>query len=100
MSDDVQLLPRGGELLYTFDFSADIPASSPAVSISSIDYTVPAELTQFADSDSLSAYKGTAGFRWHATDGKHGMTLLVKCVATLSNTEKVPKYLTIRLSGS
>jgi hypothetical protein len=90
----------GGELLYTFDFSEQIPASSPQVSISAIDYTIPSELTSIADTDDLANYKGTLGLKPHATNGKHGQTLLVKAVASLSNSEKVPLYLTIRISGS
>jgi hypothetical protein len=94
---DLQLLPLGGELLYTFDFTLEVPS---LVTVTGIDYTVPSELTQFADNDDLANKKGTIGLRAHATNGKHGQTAQVKAVATLSNTEKVPKYLAIRLTGS
>lgn len=90
---DLQLLPLNGELLYTFDFSAEVPSGT---TVTQIDYVVPAQLTQFADSDDLANKKGTAGFRVGAS-GKHGMTLQVEAKATLSNSEKVPKYLTIRI---
>lgn len=90
---DVQLLPLNGELLYTFDFSADVPDQA---TVSQIDYVVPSQLTQFVDSDNLGAAKGTAGLKVHSS-GKHGMTLQVECKATLSNQEKVVKYLTIRI---
>lgn len=94
---DLQLLALGGELLYTFDFALEV---TDPVTVTGIDYTVPSELTQFADSDDLPNKKGTIGLRPHATNGKHGQTVQVKAVATLSNSEKVPKFMTVRISGS
>jgi len=96
LSGDLQLLPINGELLYTFDFTADVPED---VTVDAIDYVVPAQLTQYVDVDDLANFKGTAGFKC-SVSGKHGMIVQVECKATLSNSEKVPKYLTIRLSGS
>lgn len=90
---DLQLLPINGELLYTFDWSPDVTGS---VTVTAIDYVVPAQLVQFADSDDLVNKKGTIGLRKGAT-GAHGQTLQVEGKATLSNGEKVPKYVTIRI---
>lgn len=92
----LQLLPINGELLYTFDFSAEVP---DAVTVDSIDYTLPSQLESFADVDALASKKGTIGLRATAT-GTHGMTLQVEATANLSNSEKVVQYLTVRLSGS
>lgn len=92
---DIQLLPLNGELFYTFDFTDEIPSG---ISITQIDYVVPAQLVQFADSDDLANKKGTAGFRKGAT-GAHGQTLVVeaKAITSSSPPEKIPKYLTIRI---
>jgi len=90
---DLQLLPINGELLYTFDFTNEVPA---AVTVTAIDYVVPVQLAQFADSDDLANKKGTIGLR-KGTSGAHGQTLQVEAKATLSNNEKVPKYLTVRI---
>ena len=97
---DLQLLPIGGELLYTFDFALEVPQASPLTTVTGIDYTVPSELTQFADNDDLANKKGTIGLKPHATNGKHGQTVQVRAVANLSNTEKVAKFMTVRISGS
>lgn len=91
------LLPLNGELLYTFDFTDTVPDNATIVSI---DYAVPSQLTQFADLDDLGNKKGSIGLKAHASNGKHGQTLIVTATANLSNNEKVASHLTIRLSGS
>ena len=95
----LQLLALSGELIYTFDFSAEIPATSPATSVSSVTVTVPAELTKVGQTDDL-ANKRTNVLLKAAAGGKHGMSLQVEAKATLSNTEKIVQYMTVRLSGS
>lgn len=90
---DLQLLALTGELLYTFNFAAEC---ADPLTVSSIDYVVPSQLTQFADSDDLVNKKGTIGLRVSAS-GLHGQTCVVEAKATLSNTEKVTKYLTVRI---
>lgn len=93
---DFQLLPLTGELLYTFDFSAEVPES---VDVESVAYTVPAQLTQMDTSDDLDNARSTILLKASAS-GKHAMTLQVQAQATLSNSEKLDKYMTVRLSGS
>lgn len=92
MANDLQLLPINGELLYTFDFSADVPVGA---TVTAIDYVIPSGLTGYVDSDDLGNNKGTIGLR--VNTAKHGQTYQVEAKAILSNTEKVPKYLTIRI---
>ena len=90
---DLQLLAVTGELLYTFDFTLEVPG---AATVTAIDYVVPTQLTQFADSDDLANKKGTIGLRVSGS-GLHGHTCVVEAKATLSNSEKVTKYLTVRV---
>jgi hypothetical protein len=94
MAADLQLLPINGELLYTFDWSVDVPAG---VSMSAASYIIPAALEKFTQVDDLANKKSTVGFRSNAGAAKHGQTFVVEAKATLSNSEKPPKYLTIRM---
>ena len=87
---DLQAFHVGGKLLYTFDWTLEMPAGG--VTISSIDYVLPTGITQFADSDDLVNFKGTGGFQGFA----HGGTYQVVAKATLSNQESIPKTLTVR----
>ncbi len=96
MAADLQLLVIGSKLLYTFDFSAEVP--SPAT-VTGIDYTLPSQLSSFVDQDDLANSKGTLGLEAHTTNGKHGQTVQVKAVATLTNNEKVTQLLNVRLVG-
>ena len=86
---DLQAFHVGGKLLYTFDWTAEVPAT---VTITQIDYVLPVGITQFADSDDLANFNGTGGFQGFA----HGGTYQVVAKATLSNAEIIPKTLTVR----
>lgn len=86
---DLQAFHVGGKLLYTFDWSAEIPG---AATMSAIDYVLPTGVTQFADADDLVNFRGTGGFEGFA----HGQTYQIVAKATLSNSEVIPKTLTVR----
>jgi hypothetical protein len=88
MSDLFAHAPAG-ELLYTFDWSADVPSG---VSITQVDYTLPSPLQSFADADDFPNKRSTIGIRGVL----HGATYQVHALATLSSGEKVPKTLVIR----
>jgi hypothetical protein len=89
MSADLQALAVAGQLLYTFDWAAEVPA---AVTIISVAYVLPSPLTQFASSEDFGNKKSTIGLQ----GALHGETYQVRATATLSNTEQVVKNLSVR----
>lgn len=78
-----------GELLYTFDWSADIPVG---VALSSVAYTVPIPLDKYIDTPDIANKKSTIGLR----GAVHAGLYEVLALATLNSGEKVPKAITIR----
>jgi hypothetical protein len=94
MSADLQLLPINGQLLYTFDWTPDVPGGA---TLTAVDYVLPAgsKLTQFADSDDLPNRRGTIGLRNNTA--RKGDTYEIEARGTLSNGEQVPKYMTLRI---
>ena len=102
MANDLQVLAVDGKLLYTFDWTAEIPASSPLTTISSVAYSVPSAaaspapasdvLTFFTTSNAFSSYQATIGIQ----NAIHGKTYQVQAAATLSNGEVVVKDITIK----
>lgn len=91
---DVFVQDVTGELLYTFDFSADVPLG---VTVTSIDVTAPAPLALFASSNDYANKRKTVGLRGFL----HGAIYQVLAVATLDSSEKQPKTITVRgMSGT
>ena len=97
MAADYQVLAVSGELLYTFDWTAQIPSTSPLTTISSVDYTLPSnvspqELTELSTSENFTSYLSSI----ELGGAVHGKTYQVQAICTLSNGEKVVKGLTIK----
>lgn len=90
MTSALAVKSPGAELIWTFDFAAEVPAG---VTVSSILTTVPSGLTKEAETQDLANRKSAV----RISGGTHGQTYLVKSVATLSNSEKVEGFLTLRV---
>lgn len=86
----------GSELFHTFDWSDQIPATSPLTTISSVDYTFPSlsptEIAEGVSSDNFPSYLSTV----EVTGILHGRTYMIRALATLSNGEVIVKNLIIR----
>jgi len=81
------------ELIYQFDFSAEVPAG---VSVSSVTIVAPAPLTVSGKTDDLPNKASKALF----SGGLHGG--IYECVgtATLNNGEKIDESFTLRVHAS
>ena len=91
--NDFQLLPVGGELYYTPDFSADVPED---VTVSAIAFTVepsasPMLLALSAQSDDLANCRSSI----RVTGARHGYNYVLKATAALSNGEDLIKSISI-----
>lgn len=89
-SNDLAVKSPGAALVWTFDFSADVPSG---VTVSAITTTVPTGLARDAESPDLTNKKTLV----RISSGTHGQTYRVKSVATLSNGETVEGFLTLRV---
>ena len=89
--NDFQLLPVGGELYYTPDFSADVPED---VTVSAIAFTVEpaASLTLEAQADDLASCRSSI----RVSGSQHMRHYVVKAAATLSNGETLVRSISIR----
>lgn len=88
--NDAQILPVGGSLLYTPDFSADIPAG---VSLLSVAFTVEPSggLTLSSQSNDYANGQSTI----LATGSAHGISYVLKATPTLDNGEIMPKSISV-----
>ncbi len=86
---DLQVLGPSGKLLYTFDFTDEIPAGQ---TLTGVAFTVPPPLAVYATSPDLANKKSTVGLQ----SSVHGGTYQVRADGTLSNGEIIPKTLTVR----
>ena len=89
--NDFQLLPVGGKLAYTFDFSDALPASSPIPTASSFTITADSAVTVGTKTDDSANYRTTVLLSGLTHAGQY----LVQCLCTLSNGEEIPKDLTL-----
>jgi hypothetical protein len=94
---EVFALHPEGQLFYTFDFSGEIPSSSPIPTISSVTYIIvpsysPQRLYAFDTSEDLDNYTASINL----AGAVHGETYQVTALATLTNGEIVPKGITVR----
>lgn len=78
----------GGELLYTFDFTNEVPDGA---AITGIDYEVPAPVEKYVDSDDLANKRGVIGLRGVPNGGPY----LITAIATINNGEKAPLTLVV-----
>lgn len=83
------LLNVGAELLYTFDFSADI--SAPAT-LASVTYSADSPLVTFGQLDDLTNKRSTIGVKGAA----HGNTYVLQATGTTSLGEKIVKDVTLQ----
>ena len=88
---DYQLLPVGGKLAYTFDFTDALPASSPLPTVSSFTITADAAVTVGTQTDDSANYRTTILLSGLTHAGQY----LAQCVCNLSNGEQIPKDLTL-----
>lgn len=85
-----KLLKVGGQMAYTWDFSDDMPESSPATSLTGVTFSVegsPEPLTVSGQVDNLSAYSSTVVI----SGATHAGIYVVQALGTLSNGEVIPK---------
>lgn len=96
MSEFFALAP-GAKEFYTFDWSEEIPAGSPAITISSVSYSIspslsPQQLREFDTAEQFDQYRSSVGLQ----GALHGRTYLVTALCTLSNGEVIPKAIAIK----
>jgi hypothetical protein len=96
MSNVFVLLP-GQKALFTFDWTEEIPSTSPLTTISSVAYAItptysPQTLNAYETTEDFDNYLSSVGLTGAVT----GETYQVKASATLSNGEVVSKNITIR----
>lgn len=87
--NDFQMFQIGGELAYTFDFTDALPSTSPLTTVSSIALTAHPELSLGTPSADYANARVTV----IVSGASHAQEYWVQAIATLSNTEKVPKDL-------
>lgn len=97
MSADYQVLTVGAELLFTFDWTLEVPSTSPLTTISSVSYllpsnTSPQELVELSTSEDFANYMSSI----ELGGAVHGKTYQVRATCTLSNGEVIVKNLTIK----
>jgi hypothetical protein len=88
--NDAQVLPVGGHLFYTPDFSADIPAGA---AITGIAFTVEPSGGLALSGQSNDYGSGQASIR--ASGATHGVSYVLKATATLDNGEVIPKNISV-----
>ena len=88
--NDYQVLPVGGELFYTPDFSADVPAGS---AVTGIVFTVEPTGSLTLAGQSNNYAEGQASIK--ASGSTHGGRYVLKATATLDNGEVIPKFIAI-----
>jgi hypothetical protein len=88
--NDYQVLPVGGELIYTPDFSADVPAGS---AVTAIAFTVEPAGSLALAGQSNDYAEGQASIR--VSGSAHGGRYTLKATATLDNGEVIPKFIAI-----
>lgn len=86
--NDVQILPVGAEHLYTFDFSADVPAG---FAVTGIVFAA----TGLSLSSQSNDY-GTGQATIKASGASHGVAYTLTATATLNNGEVLRKAIAIR----
>jgi len=93
MSGSIQLKTPGADLLYTFDWTADLP---PEVSLDSVEHTVPPPLERVSQQTDAANGLSTVMIG----GGEHGKLYLITALATLTDGEEVPGSFTLRVSAS
>jgi hypothetical protein len=93
----LQFIATNGKLLFTFDWTLEIPSTSPETTISSVEYVLPSntsppELVTFTTSEDFANYLSTVGLE----GAVHGKTYYVAALATLSNGEVVAQGVTLK----
>jgi len=84
---DLYLLPVGGDLYWTFDFTDEISAPGTLVSV-----TITSALTLEDQSDDVGNKQSSV----RITGAQHGITYTVTAVGLTSTGEDVVKSITIR----
>ena len=86
--NDVQILPVGAEHLYTFDFSADVPAgyAVTAIAFTGAGLSLSSQSNDYANS--LASIK--------AAGSAHAVAYTLTAAATLNNGEVLRKAIAIR----
>lgn len=100
MSEFFHLHPDAKEF-FTFDWSEEIPAGSPAITISSVSYSIspnssPQQLRSFDTAEQFSVFKTSIGLQ----GALHGRTYQVTAKCTLSNGEVIHKGIAVIGSAS
>ena len=98
MANDFHLLPVSGTLAYTWDFSDEVPSTSPLTTVTAIDITTdtgtsPSAITIGTQTDDL----GNARTTVLLSGTPHGGVYVVQAIATLSNGEEIPKDITLQV---
>lgn len=92
MSNDHQLLPVGGTLAYTWDFSEEIPDTSPLTTITGIVVSADTGISVGSQTDDLPNGRTTVLLSGAA----HARVYVAQALATLSNGEVIPKDATFQ----
>lgn len=77
-------------LTWTFNFASEVPVGE---TVASIVTTVPSGVTKDAETPDLANSRSNV----RISGGTHGKTYLVRSLATLSNSEKVEGFLTLKV---
>lgn len=89
---EIQLKTPDADLVYTFDWSDDIP---DGVLLQGVVHMVPAPLAIVLEQTDPVSKLSTV----QISGGVHGKTYLVKALATLDEGEDVPGMFTLRVSN-
>lgn len=92
MTAQIQLKTPDADLVYTFDWSDDIP---DGVQLDSVVHLVPAPLEIELEQTDPATNRSTV----QISGGVHGKTYLVKALATLTEGEDIPGMFTLRVSN-
>ena len=86
--NDFQMIPVGGALSYTADFTDALPAS---VTLSACTWSISPSINLSNQVDSLGSALSTI----RVSGALHGITYTLQAIGTLSNGETVPKDVTL-----